>query len=114
MKDEIKELNMDIPNPIQDFDGNNIDLSQDPEIYQRFLELIEIVEHPETGQLAEESLIEMQKNPLYEELEDSEKKILVDSSIHEYEMAAKEILLEEFPVLDQLILEDKLKQEGEL
>ena len=98
--------------PVQKFDDSYIDISVKPEAYKRFVNLIETEPHPEhEGKTYNEAVIELGNSSLFHELPDDEKQVLVDKITDDYEDVAKDKLRSEYPVIDQLILEDNLKKE---
>ena len=99
-------------NPIQEFEDSTIDLSVKPDIYKRFVELTDTLPHSEyDNKTHQEAIKELDSSPLYQELPEEEKQIMLDKITDDFTEEAKEKLKMEYPVIDQLILEDNLRKE---
>lgn len=111
---------VNMPSKSQTFDGVQINLRDHPEIYSRLTELrgkdVELIQYGGsnmktalTDLVTENSVKSIRFFSDFTDRED--KQNIITKITRDYNNAAKEILLEEFPVLDQIILEEKLKQE---
>jgi hypothetical protein len=107
----LNRYKIEVPSAMQDFEGSEIDLTSNPEMYNSFLRSIKDIKHPETKQTFAQAVKEAEASILFNESEDEDKKVIVESIVDDYETLAKNELKNEYPVIDQLILEDKLKQE---
>ena len=111
---------VNMPSKSQTFNGVQINLKDHPEIYSRLTELrgkdIELIQYGGTNMktaltdlVTENSVKSIRFFSDFIDRED--KQNMITKITRDYNEAAKEALLEEFPVLDQIILEEKLKQE---
>jgi len=109
-----------MPSKTQTFEGAKVNLREYPEAYSRLLELrgqeIELVQYG--GVNMKTALTDLVKGDLPQSFiflsefkDEDEKQDMITKVTRDYNNAAKDILRQEFPVIDQLILEDKLKQE---
>jgi hypothetical protein len=108
-----------MPSKTQTFEGSKVNLRDYPEAYSRLLELrgqeVELIQWGNTNMKT--ALTELVTEGSFRSVEfqmkftDDEKQDVIKKLVNDYNNAAKEILRDEFPVIDQLILEDKLKQE---
>lgn len=111
---------INMPSKSQTFDNVQVNLRDHPEIYSRLVELrgkeIELIQYGGenmktalTDLVTENSVKSIRFFSDFTDRED--KQNMLTKITRDYNDAAKEILLEEFPVLDQIILDEKLKQE---
>lgn len=106
-----QELNINIPSEIQGFDNVQIDLSENENMYMDFLDIALQVKNPnKEGQTFIESLNNTVNNPLFKELNQNEKQIALDDLVNDYSELAKNDLRSKYPLIDQLIFEEQLKE----
>jgi hypothetical protein len=114
--------NVNMPLKTQTFDGEKINLRDYGEIYSRMLELrgqeIELIQYNNYNMKdALTSLIDRtlpQSIAFYSSFTDGEEKQDIINKIQrDYIKAAKEKLREEYPIIDQLVLEAKLKKQND-
>ena len=115
---------VNMPSKGQTFNEIQIGLKEHPEIYSRLVELrgkeVELIQYGGvnmktalTDLVTDNSIKSIRFFSDFTERDD--KQNMISKITRDYNNAAKEILLEEFPVLDQIILEEQLKlEQGEL
>lgn len=98
-------INLNLPNPVQQFDGVHVNLAKYPSMYQRFVELAGTEKHQGyQNQNAEEAIRDtLQHDNFFASLGTDEKQAAVDGIINDYSELAKGKLKAEFPVLLQEI-----------
>src|SRR5210317_166006 len=108
-------LFVDMPSKNQYFEGTQINLKEYPQIYSRFLELrgqqVELLQYGNvnmkqalTDLISEDSI---KSSEFFSEFKtQKDKQDLINQIIEDYNNEAKKILQEEYPIIDQLILED--------
>ena len=106
-----------IPRPlhIQTFDDVPVDLLAYRGIYQRYLEIAENeATTPSYGESNLAQTLELTRNnPVYQKMfNDKEKEEVLQNVAFEFEQAAKEKLREEYPIIDQLVLQAKLEKQN--
>jgi hypothetical protein len=106
-------MKVKLPSYIQKFDEQEIDLSQDEAMYQRFLSLTASAQDPKTGENALQVINGLKTRSLFKDLSTEDKGVLINSTINNFEKIAKEKLRQEYPVIDQLVLDATLKQNNE-
>ena len=99
-------------NPVQNFDESMVDLSEFPNIYEKYVDGLMNTKDLENGKTLKESIIELRDNPIFVDMSDEDKKSQLEITLNEYSEIAKKTLREEHPVIDQLILDGKLKQDN--
>jgi hypothetical protein len=113
---------IDMPVTTQSFEGTKINLKEYPETYSRFLELRgQEMELPQYGGVnMKQALTDLVGGNLTQSMifmsdfkTEDEKQDMINKVVSDYGEAAKKQLIEEFPIIDQLILEDKLNQENQ-
>jgi len=104
-----------MPSKNQYFEGTQINLKEYPQIYSRFLELrgqqVELLQYGNvnmkqalTDLISEDSI---KSSEFFSEFKtQKDKQDLINQIIEDYNNEAKKILQEEYPIIDQLILED--------
>lgn len=102
-----------MPNNVQHFDDVPVDLNEFEGVYNRYLGIME--SEARTKSYAEldmkEAINATLNNPVYQNsFEEAEKDEMLKDISSEYQVAAKEILRQEYPVIDQLVLDGKIKE----
>lgn len=107
----MKNLDINIPSEIQEFDNVQIDLSKNENMYMDFLDIALQVKNPEKdNQTFLESLNNTANNSLFKDLSQEEKQIALDDLTNDYAELAKNDLRAKYPLIDQLIFDEQLKQ----
>lgn len=104
------------PNNVQSFEEVPIDLSVYDGVYNRFLDITKNeARSSKYGDLDLAGAIEKTlSNPVFQNsFTEQEREDLVNNISFDYQQSAKEKLREEFPIIDQLVIEAKLKQQNE-
>lgn len=109
-------LFVDMPSKTQFFDGTKINLREYPEVYSRLVELrgkdVELLQYGGvnmkqalTDLINEDSIRSISFFSEFKTQED--KQNMIKKIVDDYNNEAKKILREEYPIIDQLILEDE-------
>lgn len=116
-------FHINMPQKTQRFDGVNIDLSEYPEIYHRLVQLRAGIDLDSVligakygGETLKQRLLGMVKREnlsgmvFFSSFTDAdEQQNFINSIVTDYQKEAKKQLIEEYPVLDQIISEEKNK-----
>lgn len=109
-----------MPSKVQTFDDVKVKLTDYPEVYSRLLELrgqeTELIQYGNRNM--KEALEDLVNEDLPQSIQffsnftdDDERQNVITKIVRDYNNAAKKQLREEFPIVDQIILEEKIKQE---
>lgn len=102
-------IKIDLPDPVQSFGESHVDLSSHPQMYLKFLDLLGTQTHPDyQNQDLKQTILSLKNNSLFGELSGEEKQVVADHAIADYGDLAKEKLRGEFPVIDQLVMEQQM------
>jgi hypothetical protein len=113
---------VNMPTKTLTFDNIRVNLSDYPEIYSRLIELrgqeVELIQYG--GSNMKDALTDLVKGDIPQSIiflsefkDRDEKQEMIRSIVRDYQQEAKKVIREEFPVIDQLVLEGKLQQESE-
>ena len=101
-----------IVDPVQEFDGVQVDLSTNAQMFGRYINLIENHNHEDyDNQNYTTALKDLDKSELFTQLSEEEQQIMVDKITDDYSEGVKDSLRSEFPVIDQLVMEQNFKGE---